>query len=186
MSHENENQNLSESDNLDWLAFCYVADELSETDRNQFEARLEEDHEAREAVVTAMQQAELIWLACDDSSANSLPIQRTQRNVSKDTSRHRSSRATALATGAAALLLMVLGWGWYVNQDNNNNAAISESENLAVVLAELVEEESDAELEPEFVDFEIEDGDSSFAEDEMSDWMFVALVDEESEFEGAE
>ena len=41
-------------DDLDWLAFRYVAAELSAADRIQFERRLDEDAAAREAVARAV------------------------------------------------------------------------------------------------------------------------------------
>lgn len=41
-------------DELDWLAFCYVAGELSAKDAETFEARLADDQPAREAVAHAV------------------------------------------------------------------------------------------------------------------------------------
>lgn len=40
---------------LDWLAFQYVMNELTEADRVAFELRLEDDQEAREAVARAVE-----------------------------------------------------------------------------------------------------------------------------------
>lgn len=41
-------------DDLDWLAFCYIADELSPADEEAFERRLADDQRAREAVARAV------------------------------------------------------------------------------------------------------------------------------------
>jgi len=41
-------------DDLDWLAFCYIADELSPDEREAFESQLANDQGAREAVARAV------------------------------------------------------------------------------------------------------------------------------------
>ena len=41
--------------NLDWLAFCYLAEELSVEDRMAFESQLEHDQLAREALARAVE-----------------------------------------------------------------------------------------------------------------------------------
>ena len=52
---ENSNSDIfGESDRLDWLAFCYVADELTETQRVDFETQLSSDIEAQEALANAV------------------------------------------------------------------------------------------------------------------------------------
>jgi hypothetical protein len=48
---------------LDWVAFCYVADELNTDDRVAFEARLEDDLSACEAVARAVQLTESAAMA---------------------------------------------------------------------------------------------------------------------------
>ena len=178
MSRDSQNEPIqSKQEALQWLAFCYVADELNEQDRNEFELRLEDDHEAREAVVDAMQQAELIWLACDTS--NSQTREKSVRLAAK--SKTRLTRSAALLASAAALLLMVASWGWFANQETPANTGLSESENLAVALAELVEDaRDDYVIADGFEEIEFDDQDS-FEEDDMSDWMFVALTDEGAE-----
>jgi len=42
-------------DDLDWLAFCYIADELPRDEAHAFEARLADEQEAREAVARAVE-----------------------------------------------------------------------------------------------------------------------------------
>lgn len=54
------------SNQLDWLAFCYIADELNEEQRNAFELRLAEDQQVRDAVVQAMEQSQLLFAALAD------------------------------------------------------------------------------------------------------------------------
>ena len=49
------------SNELDWQAFCYIADEMTELQRQEFEDRMGEDQEVRDAVVRAMELGELVY-----------------------------------------------------------------------------------------------------------------------------
>ena len=51
------------NDDLQWLAFQYIADELSDEERNAFEARLANDQEVREAVARAVELSTAIRLS---------------------------------------------------------------------------------------------------------------------------
>lgn len=54
---ENQSAGVSGERELFWLAFCYVAGELSDIDAEEFEVRLEADQAAREAVAQAVELA---------------------------------------------------------------------------------------------------------------------------------
>ena len=58
MTMPSENQH-----ELDWQAFCYISDELSDDDLAEFELRLASDQETREAVARAVQLAETLAVA---------------------------------------------------------------------------------------------------------------------------
>jgi anti-sigma factor RsiW len=49
-----------ESEELDWLAFCYVSGELAGDERTAFENRLADDQTAREAVARAVELTEAV------------------------------------------------------------------------------------------------------------------------------
>ena len=55
--------NFVESDRLDWLAFCYVADELTETQRVEFETKLSNDIHAQEALANAVAMGRWVFEA---------------------------------------------------------------------------------------------------------------------------
>ena len=56
-AHENQSAGATGERELFWQAFCYVAGELSADAAEQFEARLEVDQRAREAVAQAVELA---------------------------------------------------------------------------------------------------------------------------------
>jgi hypothetical protein len=56
------------NDELEWLAFCYVNDELRADEQAQFESRLLEDQTAREAVEVAVGQGRLLLAALQAKS----------------------------------------------------------------------------------------------------------------------
>jgi anti-sigma-K factor RskA len=182
-----EMRNPENSNDLEWLAFCYVADELENSDREQFELRLENDNEAREAVVTAMQNAEMLWLAYDEQSALDGQTHATRRtSLVKANRKTLLRRSGSLFAAAAAMLLMVAGWGWWSNQAGTASPVASESETLAVVLAELYEEQPIEEIIESMEIEEIEIAAADYGDEEFSDWMYVALTDLEGGMEGVE
>jgi hypothetical protein len=83
----------NDPDDLTWLAFCYVAGELGPAEAEAFEARLDHDQAAREAVAGAVELVELV-----SQSAQREPVARRNRRV-----------VAVLATAAALTLAVVLG-----------------------------------------------------------------------------
>ena len=173
---------MNAQENLDWLAFCYVADELDVKQRTEFENRLEHDELARDAVVDAMKQAELLWLAMDQEVGEPTKL---AKEIVVSNRRALMRYAAAILTVSAALLMMVFAPTWFASPENATSQALSESETIAVVLAELLEEEGDfEELGFEEPDYEVAENDTE--EDEFSDWMYVAMTDLEDGLGGAE
>ena len=64
---------MSESSDLAWLAFRYVAGELTADDEHRFERRLADDQTAREAVEEAVALHEAIRLTAGDISVQRSP-----------------------------------------------------------------------------------------------------------------
>ncbi len=98
---------------LEWLSFCYIADELDETAREQFEARLATDQVAREFVAAAMEHTQLMYaaLAAPNPAAASLVLAKTF--VPELEPRSRKSAAgfsIGVFSVAAACVLLALGW----------------------------------------------------------------------------
>ncbi|MDY0166250.1 MAG: hypothetical protein RBS80_06875 [Thermoguttaceae bacterium] len=87
-------------EDLDWLAFCYIAGELPEAEADAFETRMADDQEAREAVARAVGLA--LMLAGTD------PKGQHSRTVSQAASARRHARIPRrvawVAVAAAACL----------------------------------------------------------------------------------
>ena len=85
---------------LFWQAYCYVADELSENERSQFEVRLDEDQHAREAV------AKVVELSATVRSLPQSTLQAPPRGAAL------WQRARWMSLGVAASVLVMLSWQW--------------------------------------------------------------------------
>ena len=97
----------------EWLAFCYIADELDETAREQFEARLATDQVARECVAAAVEQTQLTYAALAAPHPSAASLVRGKSFVPELESRSRKSAAafsTKVVSVAAACVLLALGW----------------------------------------------------------------------------
>ena len=169
------------SNQLDWLAFCYIADELSEEQRDAFEQRLAKDQQARDAVVQAMDQSQLVFAALTENDAVTTLPQQFSGSYQPS-----PQLASLLLAFAAALLLMTTGLIWLANSDYmsshhpplaRNHSADFDSEKLAYAWADSLDEISD-------VNFEMTSDEESRYTDEVveraEDWMFFALEDLEN------
>jgi len=95
------NQQNDENE-LDWLAFCYAAGELSGDEAAQFEARLADNQEAREALARAVELSQAV-AAVEAQSGNLVaPVARTQSEW--------NARLSWMAIGGVASLLIALLW----------------------------------------------------------------------------
>ncbi|QDT26590.1 hypothetical protein Enr10x_18940 [Gimesia panareensis] len=100
MKNSPDNINKDDASDLEWLAFQYVSNELSETESQEFETLLAEQQSARDALVSATQ------LVAGLKSIEPQPALQTTAETSRTVS---SSRLAfwGLLTSAAAILLLV-------------------------------------------------------------------------------
>ncbi len=97
------------SDNLDWLAFRYLAGELDATETVAFENRLAGDLAAAEAVARAVELTQAVALACDTNKNPSQPTPATFCRPRSGWSRViRATVAFAAAAACAAAILLGL------------------------------------------------------------------------------
>ena len=173
--------------NLEWIAFCYIADEMTASEKSAFEMRLENDEQAQQAVVAAMEQSQTIFAALEDSATAIPPIMANPTLATTGAGRQIPGFLFAVA---AALILMVAGWSWYANQDTTETIAESliietnsDSEQLAdawiQTLVAFDDNDWNEVIEEEPLDPDVDD-------EASGDWMFVALTDMEATVEGAE
>jgi len=203
MKHDQNNLNADDSihpfetDDLSWLAFCYIADELNETQRAAFELRLEHDELAQNSLVDAMLESNLVFATLESTSSNFLqnqdmiaiapqaPFTHRTDEVRGDSGRTKfGTRLGLFLALPVAILIMVGSWSLLSNHSNDDSAvaestiedsANDESDRLASAWVDTMELMNEAELD-ELIDEESQ-GDLT---DESSDWMFVALTDLES------
>ena len=94
--------NYLDSD-LDWLAFCYAAGELSPAEAEQFESRLASEQPAREALARAVEVTQAVAVAESQPCGNVVtPAARTRTKW--------STRLSWMAIGGLASLLLALVW----------------------------------------------------------------------------
>ena len=100
------NPQTATGSDLDWVALCYVGDELSAEDREVFEDRLAGDLAACEAVSRAMQLAESTALVFSVAAASEPDC---RRPVEASAPRRESRRVTiGVAVAVATVLLAVV------------------------------------------------------------------------------
>jgi len=171
-----------ESDNnLEWLAFCYVADELDADERQQFEQRLSEDQSARDAVANAVSLSQFVYAAHRETELSN----NISASLVRDPSAvYRQQRIQAGFMFAASILmaLLTVGYFWiFMDQDNNYTLSESTTDSDSLVLAW-----ADS-LEQDYVDDlfgEDEETEDSFFYDEDFDsqpaaWMIEAFDETE-------
>jgi hypothetical protein len=168
-------------DDLDWMAFCYIADELDGAQRAQFEARLENDELAQQAVVDAVGQAQVLYSSLNSTSFNDgrEPVALAARPI--DAQQGSFKRSRALFATAAALLMLFAGWAWFSNANTSDPETLvaSESDRLAAAWIDTLAVMSDEELD-DFIEEETPTTD--LIEEESDNWMLLALTDlEDSE-----
>jgi ferric-dicitrate binding protein FerR (iron transport regulator) len=183
-SNDAESNGEFDPNDLDWLAFCYLADELDEAQRAAFELRLESDEQAQNSLVAAMRESQLVFATLDSTSSNVTQDQATITLAPQAFSTQSSiakKRFGLLIGSAAAICLLVGGWAWYSNPSNDESemaVAISDSDQLAsawVDTALILDDESLDELIDEDSRIELDE--------ESADWMFVALTELEDSSE---
>ena len=183
---DESNQGFVPNDS-DWLAFCYIADELDEAQRAAFELRLENDEQAQNSLVDAIRESQLVFASLDTTSSNVVQDQVTvslapPASSIGSTNRSIASKRFGLLVGSAAAILLLVGnWAWFSNPSSNETelaAVISDSDQLASAWVDTVAMMDDEELEEL-----IEEDDRAELDEESSDWMFVALTEIEESSE---
>lgn len=117
-----------EQDELAWLAFQYVAGELSVADADLFEERLADDQTAREAVAEAVA---LFHTVCAAEAAQ--PLQAVSRGAGSRRITRTIVWRTALAISAAVLLALT------VNLNPFNSETSPATQDLAAVTPALAD-----------------------------------------------
>lgn len=106
------------SDQLQWLAFCYVSEELTSEQRQEFESRLSTDLEAQEALASVVELGRSIYevheaaTALEHGNAVCTLVRTTPRKTASSIARWRS-----LATVAAVVTMCFIGYGIF-NKSN--------------------------------------------------------------------
>ena len=98
---------MNEHDDLNWLAFRYVAGELDEAETLAFETRLEADQDAREAVARAVMFSRCVAAATDDGQpSRTAPVCELASPVPVAGRGSAWGWVTALVVSAAMLVLV--------------------------------------------------------------------------------
>jgi len=114
-------ENVNERENqLEWTAFCYASGELNPAEAEQFELRLADDQEAREALARAVELTQVVAAAestCGDLTAPAARKQKTSW----------TTRLSWMAIGGLAALVLAMVWSGGLAQFGNGpeNAGIS-------------------------------------------------------------
>lgn len=109
-------------EDLDWLAFCYIADELSPDEAAAFEERLADDQQAREAVARAVELTRAVAAACPEVRSRPAPVSRAARG------RRRAGPAGHLAwTAIAVAACLVVALLAYQHQHRRGVAPVAEA-----------------------------------------------------------
>ena len=95
---------LDDAPALEWLAFRYVTDELTELEREAFEVRLADDQAAREAVAAAVELTQAVVWVEHESTVNARPVAAPTRPQRERTRRGAIALGWMLAGSAAGLL----------------------------------------------------------------------------------
>jgi hypothetical protein len=154
--------NREQSEDLEWLAFRYVAAELSPAESREFEDRLEHDQEAREAV------GRLVEVTCAVRTLDwdTAPPVRHVRRVSPW---HRRRSVQLIAGLALGLIVALLVWG----RRSGDRASLREgSLATAPQAAELAVVWSNARAE------------LSGREDDAAGWRWLTPADKETDDPG--
>ncbi len=165
---EFEKENSKFADDLDWLAFCYVANELTGEPLARFEARLAMEQEPREAVARAMELTSEVYLSGE--------VHRSEVKLSLV---EPVSRNWTWQTAALILLGLSTGAWWWSTSGNQTNSVVEvPGEALAVAWVDSLDDSDWSELELELKE------ELGFDEEPVNEWMLAALSElEESELE---
>jgi len=162
--------NTDNINDLDWLAFCYAAGELSAAEAEQFEARLADDQAAREALARTVELTQTVAAAETQIGDLVTSARRQQHDWSR--------RISWMAIGGVASLLAALLWSAAAGPTWHKTTSGSRSQ-LALVWNQTrsdFAEVRDAALWSAASDFD-DDGADLAADDvpEAPSWMTAAV-----------
>ena len=104
-----QGENVNERENqLEWTAFCYVSGELGPAEAEQFELRLADDQEAREALARAVELTQIV--AAAESTCGDLVVPTDRKTASWTT------RLSWMAIGGLAALVLAMVWSGGLSQ----------------------------------------------------------------------
>lgn len=126
--------NSADREELDWLAFLYVAGELAPDEYNDFERRLEHDPLACDAVSRAVGLTRAVRIAEEEKSATVTPARRS-----------RLQRSLRLVACLSACVLVAVLCRWLLPDGERTPPDVSEAP--AVGAAELATAWSETRLE---------------------------------------
>jgi len=181
--------NVTPREDLDWLAFRYLAAELSPAESLRFESRLEHDQQAREAVGRLVETTCAVRSLDWDVASRAMPVRRRRPWYRR--------RAAQVVTGlAVGLMVALLVWGpdraRQQREPEGRFAKVPPAAELAVVWSHVRTELSTQRVEEAagwrwLASAEGETGaaDSTDEEDapDAPDWMVSAVVAMESQEE---
>lgn len=129
----------NQCDRLQWLAFCYVADELTAEERADFENQLSTDLKAQEALASVVELSSGIhqsYLLQSESANGSTLLERS--GASDLPSGRPSALSRMLLMAAAVLVMAVVGYGLVQNSelktaDNNFHDQSSSASQLSLL-----------------------------------------------------
>ena len=187
----NTSDRFEEQEQLDWLAFQYVADELNQSERAAFELRLAEDSDASEAVVAAMKLAQQIdhsLKVASEHTGSTSPMANSADSIQPErpATLHSTRFSTQLAI-AASVAALLFGW-WAINPpdtktlDNYSSVAIAWASDFETADSENDSwSDSPADLAaPDGITSSIDLMDDELLLESDDDWLLVALADSEN------
>ena len=185
------------SNELDWQAFCYIADEMTELQRQEFEDRMGEDQEVRDAVVRAMELGELVYPcfepALSDSDSRQTKTERAPvvehrvAGLSPDRTAVRTTKRRLpgiLFAAAACIALVAAGWAWQSSQTGERDSLAVMTMDVADAWSNLADWDDRETLESQPADPVWDPAGNDITDEldnESGNWMLVALMDLERE-----
>jgi len=126
---------MIDKNELDWLAFCYAAGELTEPEATAFELQLADDQAAREALARAVELTQVV------ATAESLePVVALHSQSSSLT-----KRLAWMAIGSAASLLVALLWSGAGSWFSGKSIAAADQSRLADAWSQMRQELADSD-----------------------------------------
>lgn len=170
------------SEPLNWLAFRYVSDEMSETEVAEFESRLNPDSQtfelaACEAVAHAVQLNDTVAIACE-------PVTQTAAQAVLEEPSRRVVVARRVSMLTATVTLLIVGWaltlpGVPQSVEVVEHPAPQPIENPSDVTGELVHlwADSDGELLSTMEEMQVLSAENmpEFFSADVPDWLLAAV-----------